>query len=131
MGLCDPNDNLYEFSGVPYSQSPKHSGTVALTYNKHDIDATLSYGFQSRALSSFYPRGLSYYAEAARTLDFRAEYYLRPGVGRYRLYVEGSNLLRGTGSPDVAYTLGDGPRFFSSATYLGGRIIKIGASATF
>ncbi|WP_161956864.1 TonB-dependent receptor [Sphingosinithalassobacter portus] len=127
----DPNNNIFEFSGVPYSSSPKHSGTVALTYNKYDIDATLTYGFQSRALSTFYPRGLSFYAEDAQTLDFRAEYYLRPSFGQFRIFVEGANLLKGTGSPDVAYSLGDNRKFYTSASYLGGRSFKLGVSATF
>ena len=127
----NPDDNIFEFSGVPYSQSPKHSGTAALTYNKYDIDATLSYSYQSRALDIFYPRGLSYYAEDAQSLDFRAEYYFRPDFGRFRIFVEGSNLLKGNGSPDVAYSLGADPKFYSSATYLGGRSFKLSMSATF
>ncbi|QIG79595.1 TonB-dependent receptor [Stakelama tenebrarum] len=127
----DPDDNVFEFSGVPYSQSPKHSGTFALTYNKYDIDATLSYAYQSRALSSFYPRGLSYYAEDAQSLDLRVEYYLRPDFGQFRIFLEGSDLLKGTDSPDVAFSLGDDPKFHSSATYLGGRSFKLGVSASF
>jgi len=127
----DPDDNIYEFAGVPYSSSPEHSGTVALTYNKYDIDATLAYGFQSRALSQFYPRGLSYFAEDAQTLDFRAEYYLRPGFGQFRIFLEGSDLLKDTGTPDVTYTLGNDPKFYSSGTYLGGRRFKFGVAATF
>ncbi|WP_162806666.1 TonB-dependent receptor [Sphingosinicella terrae] len=122
---------IFEFRSVPFALQPRHSGTVALTYNKYGIDATLAYGFQSRSLGRFEPRGLSLYQEGVQTLDFRAEYYLRPSFGRLRLYVEASDLLNGTADPDVEETFGDDLRFFTRATYLGGRRFKIGLSATF
>lgn len=62
----------YEFADVPFNNSPKHSGTVALTYQKYGIDATLSYSFQSRTLNNFVPRGLSVYDAPVRTLDSAA-----------------------------------------------------------
>ncbi|WP_158266469.1 TonB-dependent receptor [Allosphingosinicella deserti] len=126
--------NFYEFRGIPFNQQPKHSGTAALTYNKYGIDATLTYGFQSRALSMFRPRGLSMFSEDVQTLDFRAEYWLRPSFGQIRIYVEGSDLLRGTSSPDVEETFGGqagSPTFYTRATYLGGRRFKIGLATTF
>lgn len=127
-------DGVYEFTGIPFNQQPKHSGTVALTYNKLGIDATLAYGFQSRMQSSFRPRGLSVYTEDVQTLDLRAEYYLEPGYGRTRFFLEASDLLKGTSDPDVQESFGgvDGaPKFYTRGTYLGGRRIKIGVSTTF
>lgn len=127
-------DNVYEFLSIPFNQQPKHSGTAALTYNKYGIDATLAYGFQSRALASFRPRGLSVFSEGVQTLDFRAEYYLMPKFGKVRIYVEASDLLKGTSDPDVQETFGgEGatPKFYTRATYLGGRKFKIGISTTF
>jgi TonB-dependent receptor len=129
----DP-DHVYAFSGLPFVQQPAHSGTAALTYNKYDIDATLAYGYQSRALTLFNPRGLSVYTEGVETLDFRAEYYLRPSFGSFRVYVEANDLLNGTADPDLEQTFGgEGgtPKFYTRATYLGGRSLKIGLSATF
>jgi len=126
--------SVYEFYGIPFNQQPKHSGTVAMTYNKYGIDATLAYSFQSRALSDFRPRDLSVYQEGVGTLDFRAEYYFRPGFGKFRAYVEASDLLRGTTSPDVEETIGgegSAPAYYTRATYLGGRKFKIGISANF
>jgi len=126
--------SVYEFYGIPFNQQPKHSGTAALTYNKYGIDATLAYSFQSRALSDFRPRDLSVYQEGVGTLDFRAEYYFRPGLGKFRVYLEASDLLRGTSSPDVAQTIGgegNAPAYYTRATYLGGRKFKIGISANF
>jgi TonB-dependent receptor len=131
----DPDpDNVFTFTGLPFVQQPAHSGTAALTYNKYDIDATLAYGYQSRALSLFQPRGLSVYSENVETLDFRAEYYLRPRFGAFRLYVEANDLLNGTSDPDLEQSFGGeggAPKFFSRATFLGGRSLKIGLSATF
>lgn len=127
-------DNVYEFTGLPFVQQPRHSGTAALTYAKYDIDANLTYGYQSRALASFRPRGLSNYTEAVETLDFRAEYYLRPDFADLRIFFEANDLLNGTGDPDVAYSFGGEqgvPAYFHRATYLGGRRFKVGISATF
>ena len=126
--------SVYEFYGIPFNQQPKHSGTAAVTYNKYGLDATLAYSFQSRALSSFYPRDLSVYQEGVGTLDFRAEYYLHPSFGKIRVYVEASDLLKGTSSPDVQETIGgegSAPAYYTRATYLGGRKFKVGLSANF
>lgn len=130
----DVGEEVYEFSGIPFNDQPKHSGTVALTYNKYGIDATLAYGFQSRMLNNFLPRGLSTYREGVRTLDFRFEYWMQPSFGKLRLYVEGEDLLKGTSSPDLLGSVGgvgDTPRFYSGATYLGGRRVKAGVAVTF
>src|SRR3546814_7714750 len=64
-----PGEEVYEFSGISFNNQPKHSGTVALTYNKYGIDATLAYGFQSRTLDNFYPRGLSVYRDRKRCVE--------------------------------------------------------------
>jgi len=127
-------DNVYNFTDLPFVQQPAHSGTAALTYNKYDIDATLAYSYQSRAMSLFQPRGLSVYTEEVETLDFRAEYYMRPSFGDFRLYVEANDLLDDTSSPNLEQTFGGelgAPSFFSRATYLGGRTLRVGLSATF
>lgn len=131
----DPDpEHVYEFDDLPFVQQPKHSGTAALTYNKYDIDATLTYGYQSRALQMFRPRGLSVYTEGVETLDFRGEYYLRPGFGNIRIFVEASDLLNSTSDPDLETTFGGEagtPKFYTRATYLGGRRFKAGLSITF
>ncbi len=129
-----PDDNVFEFSGLPFTQQPKHSGTAALTYNKYDIDANLTYGYQSRALSAFRPRGLSVYTEAVETLDLRVAYYLRPSFGDIKVFFEAADLLNGTMDPDVETTFGGelgAPAYFARATYLGGRSLKAGISLTF
>ena len=125
---ADPGKDIYQFSGIPFNQQPKHSGTVAATYNKYGFDGTLTYSFQSKTLSVYYPRGLEVYNKGVGTLDFRGEYYLNPKFGKMRVYVEASDLLKGTTSPDVQEINGG---FYSRATYLGGRRFKLGISTTF
>ena len=59
---------------------------------------------------------------------------MQPSFGKLRLYVEGEDLLKGTDSPDLLGSvggLGDTPRFYSGATYLGGRRVKAGVAVTF
>ncbi len=119
--------NIYEFSGLPFNQQPKHSGTLALTYQKYGFDGTLAYSFQSKTLDNFYPRGLSVYNQDVQTLDLRGEYYIDRGR-KYRIYVEGSDLLKGTATPDVQQLIAG---YYTRATYLGGRKFKIGAAAIF
>ena len=119
----------YSFEDIPFNQQPEHTGTAALTYNKYDIDATLVYGFQSRALQNFYPRGLSVYNEETETLDFRFEYYLRNDNAKWRLFFEGNDLLNGTDDPDLLLTQGEG--YYPRGNYLGGRRFRFGLGATF
>ncbi|MBC9033776.1 TonB-dependent receptor [Sphingomonas sp. JC676] len=119
--------SIYEFSGLPFNQQPKHSGTLALTYNKYGFDGTLAYSFQSKTLDNFYPRGLSVYNQDVQTLDLRGEYYL-DRARKYRIYIEGSDLLKGSETPDVQQLIAD---YYTRATYLGGRKFKIGAAAIF
>ncbi|OAN62268.1 TonB-dependent receptor [Sphingomonas sp. TDK1] len=120
--------NVYEFAGLPFNQQPKHSGTVALTYNKYGFDGTLAYSFQSKTLNNFVPRGLSVWDKGVHTLDLHAEYYLDPRTRKYRLYVEGSDLLKGTTTPDLQQLMAG---TYTRATYLGGRKFKIGGAVIF
>ncbi|MDV3456878.1 TonB-dependent receptor [Sphingomonas sp. HF-S4] len=121
-------NNLYEFSGLPFNQQPKHTGTVALSYNKFGFDGTLAYSFQSQTLNNFIPRGLSVYDKGVQTLDLRAEYYFDPRTRNYRIYFEGADLLKGTQTPDVQQLVAG---YYTRATYLGGRKFKVGAAVTF
>lgn len=119
--------NIYEFSNLPFNQQPKHSGTLALTYQKYGFDGTLAYSFQSKTLDNFAPRGLSVYNQDVQTLDLRGEYYIDKGR-KYRIYVEAADLLKGTETPDVQQLIAG---YYTRATYLGGRKFKIGAAAIF
>lgn len=110
------------------------TGTVALTYNKHDIDATLAYGFQGRTQNGFNGHNLNSFNEGVGTLDFRIAYYFNVEGGRYRLYFEAQDLLKGTHSPDLEKTqggVGNVPKYYTGARYLGGRKLRLGLTATF
>jgi TonB-dependent receptor len=120
-------NNFYEFSNLAFNQQPKHSGTVALSYQKYGFDGTLAYSFQSKVLDNFVPRGLSIYNQGVRTLDLRGEYYI-DRARKYRIYVEGADLLKGTTTPDVQQLIAG---YYTRATYLGGRKFKVGAAAIF
>ena len=59
---------------------------------------------------------------------------MRPDFGDVRLYVEANDLLDDTSSPNLEQTFGGengAPSFYTRATYLGGRTLRVGLSATF
>ena len=119
---------------VRFNQDPKHSGTAALTYNKYGIDASLVYTRQARRLNLFSLRGLSQYDEADSTLDFRAEYRFERVGGNWRVYFEGSDLLKGADDPDVEQSrggIGQTPKLYTGGTFFGGRAFRAGLAVTF
>jgi TonB-dependent receptor len=119
---------------IAFDQQPKYSGTVALTYNKYDIDAALSYSDQARRRSEFVPYGLAPYQEQSNSLDLRIARRLVLGGGEYRVYLEGTDLLKGTEDPDLLDGFGGErgvPIYYSDGVYLGGRQFKLGVSASF
>lgn len=119
---------------IPFSGAPRHSGTASVTYNKYGIDATLAYTMQSRRLESFAAFGLSAYDERDDSLDFRAEYRFGNWGGMWRIWIEGSDLLKDAGDPDVENSIGgvgSTPKFFTGGNYFGGRTVSVGLSATF
>lgn len=114
--------------GVPYADSPKYSGTLALTYENDGLSAALSYTRQAKLLQSFAPRGLSRYRSALDSLDFRVSYQAEIGPVKPRFYLEGANLLKGASDPNSASYEG-GARITES--FLGGRSLRLGVSASF
>jgi len=124
----------YVRSSVPFDQQPEHSGTVAITYNKYNIDTALTYGFQSQLRIANGNFGFSRYNEATETLDFRVEYLLDRLAGTYRIYLEATDLLKGSRDVDLETSSGgvNGvPRITTEGVYLGGRAIKLGVTSSF
>ena len=124
-----------QFDDVSFRQQPKHSGTIAVTYNDRGFDGSLSFTKQSRRLTSFDDFGLSAYADSDESLDFRLEYFL-DGYWRssWRFYVEGADLLKGNRDPDVEVSIGGEhsvPRIYTRGSFLGGRVVRVGLSGTF
>ena len=98
----------FTVSDVPFNAQPKHSGTVATTYNKYAIDATLAYTTQSRRLVSFQDFGLGRYTESDSSLDLRLEYQFEKSGADWRVFLEGSDLLKSSSDPDVEASIGGG-----------------------
>ncbi|HUE79648.1 MAG TPA: TonB-dependent receptor [Sphingomicrobium sp.] len=122
------------FSDLPFNNQPKHSGTIGVTYNKYGIDANIAYTMQGRRQLSFAPRGLSTYEEAFGTLDMRTEYRFGKG-GKYRIFAEGTDLLRDYKDASLERTVGADNghtgKWFTGGQYFGGRQIRAGVTATF
>ena len=117
-----------------FTGDPEHSGTVALTYEKSGINGSLSYTYQGRAYSGFSGYGLERFIEEDESLDLRVQYTLPTDNGNYRLFLEGTDLLKNSDDTDVR--LGEGgigrtPEIITGASYLGGRSLSIGVVATF
>ncbi len=126
---------------APFAQQSRHSGAAALTYERKNFDASLSYSIQSRRFDSFGERGVQdtfgfdRYTDQADSLDFRAEYRLTPTIGgQYRIWIEDIDLLDGPSDPTVSQSLGGAqgvPEVTASRFFVGGRSFKVGVSATF
>ena len=118
-----------EFEG-----QPEHSGSVAITYNKYNIDAALAYTTQARRLSFYQAHNLSKYNESDESLDLRAEYRFEVGSGDYSVYFEALDLLKGSKDPDVERSfggVGTTPKYYSDGNFFGGRVFNLGFRATF
>jgi TonB-dependent receptor len=127
-------ERRFDIRGERFNLQPATSGTAAVTYNRRGIDATFAYGFQDRHRSNYGNYGLSPFAEGVETLDIRAAYFF-PGAGvDWRVFLEGTDLLKGPRDPDLQTSLGGNAgvgRYFESGSYLGGREFRLGISATF
>jgi TonB-dependent receptor len=135
----DPDDpsrfkeQTLRFPHENFDTSPRTSGTVALTYNRSGVDGALTYGFQERYLSQWTPNNLDIYTESVGTLDLRTSYFFTWKEVQMRVWLEGRDLLKGTGDPDLEQSVGSGgmPKYIYSGTFLGGREFRLGVSATF
>ncbi len=140
-GVIIGREQLNYVREAPFAQQSRHSGTAAITYEREDFDASLSYSVQSRRFSKFGDSGVGdtfgfdQYIDQADSLDFRAEYRLAPAIGgQYRIWVEGQNLLDGPSDPTVSQSLGGAqgvPKVTAFRSFIGGRSFKLGVSATF
>ena len=119
---------------VPFGGSPEHQGTIGLVYNKHGVDASLYYTAQDRRFSRSGRFDLDNYNEAIDTLDFQISYVREFGRTGWRVFFEANDLLRNEEDPFLETAIGgeDGvDRYYTSATFLGGRSFSLGVAATF
>ena len=128
-----PSGNVL-VGGVRFNESPKHQGTVALTYGYNNIDANLSFTKQGIRQLGFGRNGIGFFEEEVETLDLRIEYRTE-GVGAlWRVYFEGVDLLKGTRDASLETFSGgsSGVRdIVNNASFIGGRQYRLGVSATF
>ena len=130
------SDGAFEVVPIkaPIDQSVGESGTVGVSYNRYNIDASLAYTFQDRRLDLYQDFGLSLFDEADDSLDFRAEYRIDTKSGLWRIFVAGNDLLKGTEDADVRRTYGgegNTPKIVASGNYLGGKSVTVGVVASF
>lgn len=139
-GVLTGREEIEYVREAPFFQQARNSGTVALTYERDSLDASLSYSAQARrlqALGAFGSDqfGFDQYHDQADSLDFRAEYRLSSDRGgQYRFWLEGQDLLDGSSDPTLKNSIGgvNGvPEVTTRRSYIGGRSIKLGVSATF
>ena len=121
---------------IPFTGSPKHSGTIGLTYNKYGFDGSLFYSKQARSERGINQANisLSNYVEEIDSLDFRLEYFFDTDFGNYRTFVEATDLLRNSKDAGVQSSVGGEngtPRFYTGGSFFGGRAVTIGVVGTF
>lgn len=119
---------------LAFSGSPKHSGTLGLTYSRKGFDASLYYTAQARRLNGPSDFGLDTYSEAVDSLDFRAVYQFGLAGSDVRLSLEALNLLKGRNDPNTEVSIGGVrglPKYYTDGNFLGGRKFTLGLSATF
>lgn len=118
----------------PLLGQAKHTGTAALTYNAHGIDASLAYSYQSRRLAQVRGYGLDAYNAAIDTLDLQLSYTPKIFDERIRITFEGTDLARGASTPSVqTFRGGQGetPKYYFGGRWFGGRKLKLGVSVNF
>jgi TonB-dependent receptor len=119
---------------LPFAGSPRHSGTVGITYSRPGFDSSLFYTAQARRFNAAGFFGQDSYNEAASSLDFRAAYTFDAGGHDIRLTVEGLNLLKGRRDPVTQTStggVGGNPKYYTTGYFNGGRSVAVGLSATF
>ena len=119
---------------VRFNNQPKHSGTLALTYNWGGLDASIAYTSQSRFQKAYADFGLSMFEERYSSLDLFAEFTLELGSATIGLFVEGIDLLRNEKDPNIRTTeggVGSVPKYHTGAVYFGGRQLRAGVNAIF
>ena len=135
-------DDTFSFQGeeirvtnVPFDTQPEYSGSVGVTYNRGAIDASVGYTFQGRTFSQRGDFGLDQHSSSFDTLDLRIEYFGDSNFGDWRVFVEGTDLLRGEDESNLDVEFGGDNGVstidFPGGTFFRGRTIRLGVLATF
>ena len=132
-------DRTLEVKDEPFDGSPSHSGTAAVTYSKHGFDGQLSYTYQDRRQSGYGFFRLSPFVDKVDSVDFRLQYQFTPTFSgsnastTFRAFVEANDILKDNSDAGIRTGIGGNgaPAAISGASYLGGRSVVLGLSATF
>ncbi len=112
---------------------------AALTYARSGFEGRLIYTRQSVTVEAYEIHDLNTVIPAYSTLDLRLSYSFRgPGRGLFTIFLEGDDLLRGEGDPDIRRAIGNTPgredaEYFFPRTmqFNGGRMFTLGARVRF
>lgn len=133
-GTLIGRENISYSRTIAFDQSPRHSGTVGLTYSRPGIDASLYYTAQARRQNGASRYNLDLYDEAVSSLDFRGVYSFSLAGADLRLSVEALNLLKSRSDANTESSIGGvggSPKYYTGGYFLGGRSFAVGLSATF
>jgi TonB-dependent receptor len=138
--IYDANGNVVDREArlftlkLPFEQSPRHSGTIGLTYSRPGTDASLFYTAQSSRFNAYGDFRLHEYNAAVDSLDFRITHDLKVASGTLRIAFEATNLLKGGADANTQTfkrSEGNGEKYYQGGYFHGGRRFALGLSATF
>ena len=128
-------DGVFIQKDQPFDGSPKHSGTVAMTYIGDGFDTSLAYSYQDRRFAVARSFGLDRYFDEFDSLDLSVSYLADIRGAKVRFYLEGNDLLKGRSDPTLSRSEGgeNGVPLYEGVahSYFGGRFFILGVSTTF
>ena len=112
---------------------------AALTFQRGGFEGRLIYTRQTSTVTAYEAHDLNNVIPSYSTLDLRMSYSFNgPLGGQFTIFLEGDDLLRGPGEPDVRSAVSNTPGredanyfFPSTLQYGGGRTITLGARVRF
>tara|TARA_R110002096_G_scaffold6305_8_gene29295 strand:- start:4147 stop:7722 length:3576 start_codon:yes stop_codon:yes gene_type:complete len=132
--VFDSDGNIVDFDGTRvllpnarFNKQPEHSGTVAVTYNKHGWDGSLSYTKQTERVDEQWSHVANISGEID-SLDLRTSYAFPMGDGQLEVFFEASDLLKST--DDYSSSVYRGP-VRTAERYYGGRSFRAGLIGSF
>lgn len=121
---ADPGDGLVKGD---FFNAPEQIYTVAGTYQKYGVEATLAYGWRDRQAVRFSSYGTRIVEEPYGSLDGQFRYSLTDTT---KLFVNAVDILNDGDNPIVDERYGEGSRYLEGATY-SGRTVTFGLNLRF
>ena len=119
-------------STLPFFAAPDYVGNLALTYNKHGLDASLSYSFQAKQLADLQDHlNLHEYLQGYDSLDLNVQYTLPVGQkNQYTAFFAVNDLNNNGDRPINHQTVGESADVVDLIEFIG-REFRFGVRATF